>query len=343
MLKTYKNKSGFTLVEFLITLVFLIIIVIAGFVVYKHERISALPVAAYSSSDASEWLPYTDNKGGFGAYFPTKPNYNKTPTASAPIHKYIDGVNTEANIVESSNGAENSTYGVTYIKFPGSAEIPSLCSGSNIKDVRSILLSKTTIEGKLAETYECTLTIKSQTINALGHSMVLPSLTVSEYGEYIVDGDILLNVFAQHHPDNSIAYYAKYFVNSFKIIAPSTKLTAIPQPPNSYSSSTFIASDELPTKSTLIFSKSGTNNSTTQSFTTKTNWSLVYNYDCSNNANNSGNFVANVISSNDSTPSESTGQQSGLGSGSNEFNDNGSHYIDIKSNCNWTVDVTVSK
>jgi len=217
MKKLNKNEKGFTVFEFAIVFAIVILIGAVGYIVYKNQHKPTLPIASYSSSDASKWLPFTSKADGFSAFFPTKPNYNETPTVTNPITLNVDGVNVVVKVTESNNGGAHSTYEVNYLTYPNTAKLPSLSRTPGYKNIHVIGSKKTTIDGRAAETYEFTANSVSQTINVSGRPFTIPSLDYSFYGEYVLDGKHVYDIYAINHPDNTIAYYAKYFVNNFKL------------------------------------------------------------------------------------------------------------------------------
>ena len=78
---------------------------------------------------------------------------------------------------------------------------------------------------------------------------------------------------------------------------------------------------------------------TTTQFHTPSTWHLNWHYDCSS-FGNSGNFIVDVKNADGSTDfTASAVNQLGAGGDGTQhyFGDDGTHYLDVNSECAWTV------
>src|SRR6266436_9167424 len=90
-----------------------------------------------------------------------------------------------------------------------------------------------------------------------------------------------------------------------------------------------------------LFSQSGNGTSQTSAFTTTASWRLVYTYDCSS-LGTQGNFAVDINNTNGSDSSDTGVNELGMnelgksgGNTSHYYNDSGSHYLKIISECKW--------
>lgn len=128
---------------------------------------------------------------------------------------------------------------------------------------------------------------------------------------------------------------------SSKSAASTTKSTAATTstPAKTTAPATTATSKPAPTTYTLL-SQSGSGQASTASFTTTSNWVITYTFDCSS-FGSQGNFQI-YINNTDGSLNTDTGANDLAMSGGNtdHYYDAGSHYLQINSECDWTVSVT---
>lgn len=221
MIKLLNSQKGFTVVEALLIILILVVIGGAGYIVYtKHHKTTTSPSTSVSNtnnvSTSSQWLAYTSSNGNFSAYFPTSPNFQKTPASPNPVNQTINGVNVVLSSVVSSNNI-NTTYTINSLTYPNNAILPSVSNSFPSYQQKHIISSKSTsIGGKSAETYVLTATRKPQIVNLQGRQSTIPATKIFDTGEFIVDGKILYELDAIHY-GNTPALNTQYFLNSFKL------------------------------------------------------------------------------------------------------------------------------
>ena len=92
---------------------------------------------------------------------------------------------------------------------------------------------------------------------------------------------------------------------------------------------------------TTLLSSSGTGTKSTQTFTTPSNsWQLSYTYDCSDYGGQ-GNFQVYIMTADGSMSFENTGvnELGASGSDTEYYHTGGSYYLEVNSECSWTVNV----
>lgn len=111
------------------------------------------------------------------------------------------------------------------------------------------------------------------------------------------------------------------------------------QDPDALSPSTPAA----PAAPTTVLNLSGNGDSQTQEFTVSDEWSISYNFDCSNFLDGSAGNFAITVEGSDGVPSLTNEGPNALASSgaSTVYNHHGgTYYLSILSECNWTLSVT---
>lgn len=99
-------------------------------------------------------------------------------------------------------------------------------------------------------------------------------------------------------------------------------------------------SSPTPPQPQTLLDISGQGNKQTQKFTTSGDWTLTYNYDCSQ-AGGTGNFMVDIYND-DGTPDTSDTSVNELGASGTDieyYYDAGTFYLSINSECSWHVTV----
>jgi hypothetical protein len=119
---------------------------------------------------------------------------------------------------------------------------------------------------------------------------------------------------------------------------PATSAAAPPSaaPPSAAPPSAATSAAAVTGQTVATFSGSGIKN--TPQFTVTPNWKLDYTYDCSSFGGR-GNFIVNEDGGNDFSGASVNELGAGGSSSTFVYNDAGTHYLSVNSECSWTVTV----
>jgi len=115
-----------------------------------------------------------------------------------------------------------------------------------------------------------------------------------------------------------------------------TPATSQPAQADKSSSSSSTPTPQAQPQALLTLAGSGTKQ--TQTFTAAGDWDLNWTYDCSQ-AGNNGNFIVTVYNADGSVSFENTpvNQMGASGNDIQHYHKGGKFYLDINSECSWTV------
>jgi len=122
---------------------------------------------------------------------------------------------------------------------------------------------------------------------------------------------------------------------------PSTPKTAAPDSSSASSTSTSSPSKAATPAGTVLLTIAGSGTKSTQKFTTGSDWDLAWTYDCKA-FGASGNFIVSPTASDPMTLVSPVNQLGASGASVEHYHDGGTFYLDINSECAWTVKVTTA-
>jgi hypothetical protein len=149
-----------------------------------------------------------------------------------------------------------------------------------------------------------------------------------EAGNVKAGDGIFINVYASNKSDKEMVLTAPTSVG--------VKLTV-----GKYTTSNTAQEWEFESKppTTVLLSESGNGGAQTQTFDATNNWWITYTFDCTD-FGQAGNFIININNSNGSLNYDSGANDLELTGGNTDYySDAGNHYLQINSECNWTVQV----